>query len=204
VVSRGLGVDVGARRIHAVALEDGRVEDVLVVAPEEAGALLEHARHASAVAIDAPAAPSTAPHAGDPTISRKFQHGRCAEIGLGRQAGIWVPWVTPVEAPTTGWMTVGFALFRLLTPVTQVVETYPHAAFRRLSPGALPPKLSVAGIRRRVELLEAAGVREPRLLAWGHDALDALVAALVAARVASGDAQPFGCGHDGSVIWLPS
>ena len=65
----------------------------------------------------------------------------------------------------------------------------------------MPAKSTPAGLRRRVELLRAAGVAEVTLPLWGHDGLDACAAALVAAS-----AQPrvLTCGHDGSSIWLPS
>jgi predicted nuclease with RNAse H fold len=46
-------------------------------------------------------------------------------------------------------------------------------------------------------------VTEARLEMWSHDGLDALLAALTAARCAEGVAVEVTCGHDGSAIWLP-
>jgi hypothetical protein len=94
------------------------------------------------------------------------------------------------------------ALFDALADAgLDAVETYPHAVFRSLAGGArVPAKSSPAGLARRVELLQEAGVREPTLPLWGHDGLDACAAALVAA---SNDPRVVTCGHDGSAIWLP-
>ena len=56
----------------------------------------------------------------------------------------------------------------------------------------------------RVELLQARGIADPQLAMWSHDALDALLAALVARDYGEGRAQRVGCGHDESAIWLPA
>jgi hypothetical protein len=64
----------------------------------------------------------------------------------------------------------------------------------------VPAKSTPAGLARRVELLRTAGVDEATLPLWGHDGLDALAAALVAADPS---AVALTCGHDGSAVWLP-
>ena len=160
---------------------------------------------ATAIAIDAPAALSTAPHGEDPTISGKFRSARCCEIALGREHRLWVPWVTPVAgAPVPDWMQVGFRLYRELTTKRHApIEVYPHAGFRLLSSASLPKKTTLAGVRERVARLEAQGIVAPWMGLWSHDALDATLAALLALRAVDGTAVAVGCGHDDSAIWIP-
>ena len=160
---------------------------------------------AGRVAIDAPSGLSPLAHAGDETLPRKFRAARCGEIALGREAGVWVPWVSPPAGATevAGWITVGLALFDAVRAAgVEVVETYPHAVFRALAAGArLPPKSSPAGLASRAALLGAGGVIEGTLALWGHDGLDAGAAALVAADLSP---RVLSCGHDGSSIVLPA
>lgn len=207
----GVGIDVGASRVHVVALDEGghvRAGDVLpagevngVVAWVEA--LGPGVRR---VAVDAPSALSACAHADDESLAPKFRLARCGEIALGREAGVWVPWVSPPAAGgsdgVAGWIAVGLALFAALAAAGfEAVETYPHAVFRALAGGArIAGKSTAEGRRRRGELLRGAGVHEPTLPLWDHDGLDACAAALVAA-----DPSPrvLTCGHDGSSIWLP-
>jgi hypothetical protein len=200
--------------VHVVALDEGghvRAGDVLpagdpagVVAWVGSVAVLGPVRR---VAIDAPSALSPGAHADDLTLAPKFRAARCGEIALGREAGVWVPWVSPPASAGTdrvaGWITVGLALFDALGAAGFAgVETYPHGVFRSLAGGArIPGKSTADGRRRRVELLREAGVREATLALWDHDGLDACAAALVAA---SPDPRVLTCGHDGSSIWLPS
>jgi predicted nuclease with RNAse H fold len=192
-LSRFVGIDVGARRLHAVALDEGhRVLGAEAFAAGALDELRDWVGDADRVAIDAPDALSTEPHAGDETLSRKFRPARCGEIELGRRCGIWVSWVTPSGPPAPPWMEVGFALHDTLP---NTVETYPHAGFRTLAGAGtrLPPKSTAPGRAQRHELLRAAGVE---LHAGAdHHTLDAAVAALAA--------EPVTCGHDGSAIWLP-
>ena len=85
------------------------------------------------------------------------------------------------------------------------LEVYPYGAFRVLNRNQPPPsKQTLPGSRSRVMLLHEAGVAAPHLPMWGHDALDAAAAALVALHNANGRARPATCGHDGSAIWLPA
>jgi predicted nuclease with RNAse H fold len=159
------------------------------------------------VAVDAPSGLSTGAHAGDATLAPKFRAARCGEVALGREAGMWVPWVSPPVGATevAGWIAVGLALFEALRAAgLEAVETYPHAVFRILAGGRerVPAKSTTAGLRRRVELLRgSAGVDEPTLPLWGHDGLDACAAAVVAAAPSP---RVVTCGHDGSSIWLPA
>lgn len=154
---------------------------------------------AGVVAIDAPAQLSTRPHAVDEALSPKFRRARCCEVALGREQGIWVPWVAPSERPADPWMEVGFELFAALG--ARAVEVYPYAAFRVLAGGErLPKKTTREGRAARAELLRRAGVEPPDR---SHHFLDAAVAAVTAQCVADGSALRVTCGHDASAIWLP-
>jgi len=126
------------------------------------------------------------------------------------------------------WMKIGFDLFSALArrpdferPVAwappgafgapaALLEVYPHASFatllrerqvaHRQNPVALERKDTRAGIRQRVELLRADGLR------WGdyydHDSLDALAAALTARRYLDGRTHKLGRYREG-LLWLP-
>ena len=114
-------------------------------------------------------------------------------------------WVTPTERPSTGWMATGLALYEALRDARpELLEVYPYAGFRALAGGApLLPKQTAEGARVRIGLLASAGVSAEHLPMWSHDGLDALLAAVVAAQFASGEAVRVTCGHDDSAIWLP-
>jgi hypothetical protein len=143
-------------------------------------------------------------HADDESLAPKFRVARCGEIALGRDAGVWVPWVSPAAGDVVApWIAVGLSLFAAFAAAgVDAVETYPHGVFRRLAGGArVAPKSSPAGRAQRIGLLRAAGVTEVTLPLWDHDGLDALAAALVAADPS---AEAITCGHDGSAVWLPS
>ena len=208
-----VGIDVGARRLDGVALDGkGRVLDAVAFPAAELGALVAWAATARAVAVDAPDAWSAAPHADDEGLAPKFRSARCAEIALGRTEGIWVPWTTPVEEAPGTWIAVGVRLFAALRDAGhQPLEVFPHAVFRLLGGGRRPPrKRTVEGAVVRAGLLRAAGVTSPAaptvpaaMASWGHDALDATAAALVALHHTRGTARGVTCGHDGSAIWLP-
>jgi predicted nuclease with RNAse H fold len=203
---RVVGIDPGASAIHCVALDgERRIVDGRVLGSDAIAELVEIAAGASAIAIDAPAALSTAPHAEDPAVSRKFQLGRCCEIALGRQHRLWVPWVTPVAGATVpGWMQVGFRLYGELAANDHTpIEVYPYAGFRLLASGGLPKKTTLAGVQERVARLQAQRVTAPWIQLWSHDGLDATLAALLALRATEGTAVAVGCGHDRSAIWIP-
>lgn len=208
-----VGIDVGARRVHAVALDGaGAVRWIEVVAV--AGTVPGHgiavaparlAAGAAGVAVDAPDRWSTAPHRRDLDLPPKFRTARCAEIGLGRDHGLWVPWTTPVEPAPGTWIAAGIGLFAALRAGGHdPAEVYPYAAFRVLNGGRRPaPKTTPAGRAQRLALLAAAGIRGVPPDA-GHDVLDAAVAAVVARLRHVGGAVAATCGHDGTAIWLPA
>jgi predicted nuclease with RNAse H fold len=201
-----VGVDVGADRLHCVALDGLRpLDGPAVFGARELPQLAAWAAAARAVSIDAPAQLSTAPHHGDPSLSPKFALARCAEITLGREHGSWVPWVTPTAPPVPGWMATGFAAYDALRGCgIEPIEVFPHAGFRALVQGArLPKKRTIEGRRARVDALRRAGVETDNVRSWSHDAVDALVAALIARGYDAGTAVAVTCGHDASAIWLP-
>jgi predicted nuclease with RNAse H fold len=202
-----VGVDVGADNLHCVALNDHlRVDETALFSARGIPQLAAWAERASMVAIDAPAQLSTAPHRDDPSLSPKFAVARCAEIGLGRDFGSWVPWVTPMAEPGPGRMATGLAAYEALRGSgVEPIEVFPHAGYRELvRPARLPKKRTTEGVRVRVEALRRAGIESENLLMWSHDALDALLAALIARDHAAEIAVAATCGHDGSVIWLPA
>jgi predicted nuclease with RNAse H fold len=203
------GIDVGERRVHCALVDAaGRVLDCTSLEAGDAGALGGLCSKARVVAVDAPEAPSTGPHADRTDLAPKFRGARCAEIELGRAHGAWVPWVAPAGPPFPPWMEVGFAVYGALRRADgpELLEVYPHAAFRELAGGRRPArKQSLAGRRQRAELLGRAGLRGGLLADEpSHDTLDALVAALVALDRSRGRARRVSCGHDDSAIWLPS
>jgi predicted nuclease with RNAse H fold len=204
---RFVGIDPGASAIHCVVLDASRrMVDGRVLLADASRDLLEVAAGATAIAIDAPATLSTAPHADDPSLSPKLRSARCCEIALGRQHQLWVPWVTPVAGGAVpGWMRVGFRLYAELAANGHTpIEVFPHAGFRLLAGRAVPKKTTMAGARERVTVLEGEDVAAPWMQLWSHDALDATLAALLALRATDGTAIPVGCGHDGSAIWIPT
>lgn len=203
--AHGLGIDVAGDELHCVELAPhGAVTRNEVVPAGDLERIVSWASTVGCVAIDAPAAPSTEPHRDDPELSPKFARARCCEIALGRERGIWVPWVPPSTPPFAAWIAVGFELHAALAGVAVALETFPHAVFRTLAGSRIPPKTKRAGIDARVAILHAVGVREASLSMWDHDGLDAAAAAVVALQHAAGAAEPVACGHDGSAIWLPA
>jgi predicted nuclease with RNAse H fold len=207
-----VGVDLGASRIDVVVLTAGsngvRVARAAMFASDDIDTVVDAVRGASAIAIDAPAELSTAPHRDDDSVNRKFRRARCGEIALGQQAGIWVPWVTPPEPDRVPpWMGVGFGLWRALRAAgREPIEVYPAGSFRVLAAAPLPRKTTRAGLHARIGVL-ATHVELPAMVEmWTHDGLDALVAALTAHHADTGRGRR--CAHDapgcdGSSVWLP-
>lgn len=70
------------------------VIDAQVYASEMISSVVQLANGSERIAIDAPSALSTCPHLDDGSFNGKFRSARCAEIALGRNHKIWVPWVT--------------------------------------------------------------------------------------------------------------
>lgn len=188
--------------MHVVLLGRERRLRASVFAADELKRLVRFVGSAKVVAIDAPEQVSTLPHAHCTDLSPKFRRARCAEIALGREHRIWVPWVSPPSRPADPWIEMGFTLFAALSG--RSVEVYPHAAFRMMAGGRLPRKTTPSGRAARVELLRAARVDSLELDTWSHDLLDASVAAVTARDVADGSARRVTCGHDDSAIWLPA
>jgi predicted nuclease with RNAse H fold len=203
---RFVGIDPGASAIHCVVMDEARrIVEGRVLPADSPTQLPDIVAGATAIAIDAPAALSIAPHADDPAVSRKFSTARCCEIALGRQYRLWVPWVTPVAgAAVPGWMQVGFQVYAELAASGHTpIEVYPHAGFQLLASSRLPKKTTLGGIQERVARLEAHGITAPWMGLWSHDALDATLAALLALRATENTAVAVGCGHDNSAIWIP-
>jgi predicted nuclease with RNAse H fold len=204
-----VGVDVGARALHAVAVDGScAVLDAAIFDACHLDALAAWAADATVVAIDAPDGPSIGAHASDPSVAPKFRVGRCGEVALGRQRGYWVSWATPRDPAPGSWIDVGIRAHAAL-PAT--IEVFPHAGFRELAGGApLTRKTTAAGRRARAGLLRAAGLSARDMESWSHDTLDAALAAVVALdrgmnraqRVGCAEGEP--CGQDGSAIWLPA
>lgn len=203
---RVVGIDVGARSVHAVAVDGRSVLDARSFPSENLDEVARWASGAEAVSIDSPDCWSSTPHVEDLALPHKFRTARCAEIALGRAAGIWVAWATPPEPVAGSWMSVGISLFSALRAAGHdPLEVYPYAAFRSLAgQRRLPKKQTPLGRAARVSLLASAGLRVPATMEASHDLLDAAAAALVAQHHTFGVARRFTCGHDGSAIWLPA
>jgi predicted nuclease with RNAse H fold len=189
-----------------VSLDDrSAITGVAIFSADEIEQLADSLAGVTAVAVDAPAQVSSAPHRGEHSLKAKFKAARCAEIALGRDYGSWVPWVAPIKRPTRGWIATGFALYdALASRGVQSLEVYPYAGYRYIWPGRLPKKTTVDGVRARVQALRGVGVEQTHMEMWSHDGLDAALAAVIARDFMAGKALRVGCGHDDSAIWLPS
>ncbi|WP_026912373.1 DUF429 domain-containing protein [Patulibacter minatonensis] len=213
-----MGIDVGARSLHAVALTaDRRIARAAVFDAHDVAGVVSWAAGAQVAGIDGPDAASPGVHADDGTIARKFRAARTGEVALGRHHGHWVSWVTPADVPDGSWMAVAVALHAAFREAGALaIEVYPHAAFAELAGGRrLRSKQRPDGLGERVALLRAEVGDVPHLGMWSHDGLDAAAAALVAADRLDGVAvesgprpgDPVGPDgmlvDDGSRIWLP-
>jgi hypothetical protein len=100
-------------------------------------------------------------------------------------------------------MQVGFDLWDALGG--DPLEVFPFGAFTALLGRRPANKLTVVGRRQRLGALSAELDLPPTATVWGHDAIDAAVAAVVAAQHADGRAVRVACDHpDGSVMWQPA
>lgn len=213
-VGSAVGVDLGARDLWVVGLDDEPVPHVAFaehLRGETIADLGELLQGASTVAIDAPEALSEGSHEGDARLARKFQRARCSEVAL-RQRGIAVPFATPRAGEALPpWMEMGFAVWETAKRTTPaVVETYPHGIFWRLAGRQLTRKQQDEGRAARRAVLAPLVQLPPGIDFWPHDALDALACALLAQSVRRGDAEKISCiddvrwsVHDGSAMWLP-
>ena len=214
MTERAVGIDLGAKALHIVVLgsSDRRlaVVEAAVVLPEEEDALRALCADAEAIAIDAPSDPSAAVHDDDPEISPKFRPARCGEIALGEQHQCWVPWITPrvvrgiatVDAgglPNVGGQLDRSAWHRSRCTRAEHSPRWPAAGSRRRRPRS--------GARERLDMLSRHMALPPYAWMWSHDAIDATVAALVAAWSATDGPVVAAChnheGADGSAIWVP-
>jgi len=211
--ARSVGIDLGASTIHVVVLGAGsprpNVVDAQTFPADDLEGVVAISADAGEIAIDAPAELSIAPHRDDVAISRKFRTGRCGEIALGQEAGIWVPWVTPSDPEKVAeWMKVGFRVWsRLRAAGHAPIEVYPAGVFRVLAGRVPSRKTTRAGLLERVNLLARYIELPPGIAMWSHDGIDALGAALTAHQKDAGIGQEIGHaepGCDGSAIWLPA
>jgi predicted nuclease with RNAse H fold len=212
-----VGIDVGADRLHIVAISPADHGDPssslqiawsAVVDPEsttDVDELIATIPVGSSVGIDGPAGVSTAPHRADLSLAPKFRTARGCEVQLGRRRGIWVSWATPTaDDALPRWMHHAIELHDRCRAVGLVaLETYPYAIFHTLAGRRPPKKTTGAGLAARVALLSGAGISAAHLPLWSHDALDALACALVAHRHARGTAEAVDDPNDASAIWLP-
>lgn len=201
------GIDLGASAIWAVAAERGAggrwaVAGAEVFAVDELAALTGWLGEAT-VAIDAPGGPSERRHLADDRVAAKFRPARCAEVAL-RLAGVAVAWVAPgPDDPVPPWMQVGFDVWTAVGP--GALEVFPFGAFTALLGRRPANKLTVTGRRQRLSVLAGELVLPDTAAAWGHDAIDAAVAAVVAAHHVDGRAVRVACGCEGgSVMWQPA
>ena len=169
--------------------------------------LVSRLKRVKRIAIDAPEDLSTGRHSRQTSLSRKFRNARCCEIAAGQELGVWVPFPTPKAMKSAGyWMQTGFKLWKLLKAKGhKPLETYPAGCFYLLNAKKWPPKKqSPEGLHWRAEKLCEYIERPTNIEAWGHDSLDAAIAALIAfwgekCLVACHDTA--GC--DSSQLWLP-
>jgi predicted nuclease with RNAse H fold len=202
------GIDLGAESVYCVTIDEhGDLVSAKAGPADDLAWLADWASDISIACVDAPSALSSAPHSDDDGLPRKFRRARCAEIALGREVGCWVPFATPQAGESiASWMETGLKVHARLAELgVRVEETYPHACFRELALHArLPKKTTTAGRERRAALLRQASRGVMGLEMWTHDGLDAFVAALTARDCGVGTGRAIGCGHDGSLIWLPA
>jgi predicted nuclease with RNAse H fold len=209
VAARVLGIDLGASAIWSVAAERGRdgwlVTGGAVHPPDEIRSLVA-AHPGATVAIDAPGGPSERLHLADDGLARKFQVARCAEVAL-RLDGYAVSWVAPgPDDLVPGWVQVGFEVWATFRAAgTEPLEVFPHAAFAVLLGRRPPNKQTVAGRRARLDVLGGHLVLPHPARLWGHDAIDAAIAAVVATHHVEGRARRLTCAdHETSAMWQPA
>ena len=208
---RAVGIDLGASAIWAVAAERDAAGGWTIVAGDVfAAGELDRAVQwcgGAVVAIDAPARRSEGLHSTDERLAAKFRRARCAAVAL-RLEGHAVAWISPADGEeVAGWMQVGFDLWRAFAAVgaPAPLEVFPHAIFAALLGRRPANKLTVDGRRTRLEVLhQYLGLPSTAEL-WGHDAIDAAAAALVAAQRLDGVAREVRCGeHGGPGMWQPA
>jgi predicted nuclease with RNAse H fold len=220
-VSLALGVDLSARRGLDLALLDRRRLVALAHVPDLPAALAwldEQPRRPEVIAIDAPQGPRL-PLLADPvhrvTLDPAPPEGRyvryrvCDYLLARRGIGLYLAPAPGESVPP--WMAVGFALFDALRArgyrlprhpddhAASLLEVYPFATFVTLLGRVPPRKSTTAGSALRRAVLTAAGVADLPLIA-GHDALDAIAAALTAAIFADGGGCALGDSREGLLV----
>jgi len=171
-----VGIDVGAevKGFHVAIVDGDRV--IRLFRANNPEQIARELKAPSVIAIDAP---SRALITGPDT--------RQAEREL-RQAGYRIQW-TRRQPPAPTWMENGERLWvtlRAAFPEATIIETFPTAAWGRLSESALEAPLAVwAEVDR----------------ATRSDSLDAIVAADVARRWSLGQATAFGNDDELAPIW---
>lgn len=176
-------IELGQRRIHGVALDqDLTLANTWITDAAEMHALAGLLQDARVIAIDAAGGLSSAPHHDDQSLSPKFRSARCAEIALGRDRRISVPWATPTEEqPSPGMDARGIPGVRHRTSIGRP----PHRglSLRRLSrAGGHEDRFQADGSRpaSACGATDALGMSIDGLEMWSHDSLDACLAALIA------------------------
>ncbi len=212
MAGRAVGIDLGASAVWSVAAEQGTggwsVVGAAVHGIDELDDVVAWCEGAT-VAIDAPGGLSERLHLDDTALAAKFRLARCAEVAL-RRDGHAVAWISPSAGqPVPAWMQVGFDLWAAFAATRSgdelPLEVFPHAVFTALLGRRPPNKLTIAGRRARLAVLEEHLLVPPTAVAWGHDAIDAAAAAVVAAHRVEGRARLLRCpDHDGSVMWQPA
>ena len=189
-----------------VALQDGEVAEALVVpALVEA---LDRWPDLAAAGVDIPV--------GLPEGGRRRADVEARRFVGARRSSVWfTPGRTVLESPWAAGLGVSRQAHGMRSRIFEVealagrplYEVHPEVTFRFLAgTGDLPAKRTWDGVRRRLRLLEAAGIHLPDAVGPGaapDDLLDAAAIAWSAGRIARGEAAtlPAAPGRGEPVIW---
>jgi predicted nuclease with RNAse H fold len=197
-----VGIDVSASAFHLIGVAAGEV--VVGSVLDDVEDVVAACTGAARIAIDAPGAPARGVHAEEPGRPAKVRAGRCGEVAAAEQLGVWVPWVTQAAGRCPPWMESGFALWVALAQAGHApIEVYPAGSVWLQARRWPPKKTTVAGLTARRALLEAHLRLPPFAELWSHDAVDATIAAAVAAQGEGAlCATHAEAGCDGSAIWF--
>jgi predicted nuclease with RNAse H fold len=220
-VTQALGVDLSARRgLDLALLDEGRL-NMLAHVSDVAATLAwldAQPRPPRVIGIDAPQGPRRAlltnparrAALDPPPPEGRYLRYRICDYHLARR-GIGLYLSPTASEPAPDWMTVGFTLFDALRTrglsaplhardhAASLLEVYPFAAFVTLL-GHVPPRKSTpAGLAARQDALAAAGIvgMQGNL---GHDALDAIAAALTASIFSEGGGCALGDPEEGLMV----
>lgn len=205
-----MGIDVAAARPCTCVLVSGREVLDWLDAKDPAEIRAWILRHwPQAVAVDAPCCTSKGLLIKSGS-SRKPYEGRVCDREL-RRRGIPLYEVPRDRSDASSWMEVGFQIYDNLAAlgyglpgktgvVHSMIEVFPHASFVTLLDGVPAKKMTDLGRRQRMEVIASHGIRCSDRV--DHDSLDALVAALTAARYLEGQASSVGEPRE-ALVWLP-